>query len=195
MLITKFSDLDPDGRYTYADYLKWQFDEMVELIKGKIFKMSPSPSRYHQDIAINITTFFRNELKGKICKVYTAPSDVRLISKGNGDKDITTVVQPDVFVVCDPSKLDEKGCLGSPDLIVEIVSPFTAEKDISRKFELYQESGVLEYWLVFPNDKIVEIFVLDGGRFGPPKVFTELDLIPIHIFEGMRISGIDVFEQ
>jgi len=95
----KFSDLDLNGSYTYADYLQWQFDEMVELIKGKIFKMLPSPSRYHQDIALNIATFFKIQLKGKECKVYFAPSDVILISKGKRDNEITTVVQPDVFVV------------------------------------------------------------------------------------------------
>jgi len=91
--------------------------------------------------------------------------------------------------------LDSRGCLGSPDLIVEIISPFTAAKDISKKFDLYQEAGVLEYWLVFPNDKIVEVFILENGLFGAPTVFTENNQIPIYIFPGMEVSGSEVFEQ
>ena len=120
---------------------------------------------------------------------------MRLILKGKSDEEITTVVQPDVYVVCDPSKLDEKGFLGSPDLIIDVISPFTAEKDIIRKYELYQKAGVREYWLVFPNDKIIEILVLGFGGFGLPKVYTELDKMPIHIFISMVISGKEVFEQ
>ena len=127
--------------------------------------------------------------------MYTAPSDVRLISKGKKDEEITTVVQPDVFIVCDSTKLDAKGCLGSPDLIVEVLSPFTADKDISKKFVLYQEAKVREYWLVFPNEKIVEVFIMGADGFGIPRVYTELDEIPIHIFDKMQISGKEVFEQ
>lgn len=134
-MITKLSDLDFSKSYTYADYLTWQFDEMVELIKGKVYNMSPAPARKHQSVAGNLYVEFAIFLKRKPCKVYSAPFDVRL-TKINEDKKTTTVIQPDICVVCDPSKLDTAGCVGAPDLIVEILSPSTSDKDVRVKFDL-----------------------------------------------------------
>lgn len=137
----QFSDLDLSKTYTYADYLKWQFDERLELIKGKIFKMSPAPSSNHQDIAIKVSSELYYHLKGKSCKVFAAPFDVRLSIKIN-DEQVVNVVQPDICVICDLSKIDARGCIGAPDIIVEILSPGNNTKELQNKYEVYEEAGV-----------------------------------------------------
>lgn len=147
MPITQLSQLDLNKTYTVLDYLSWQMEEMVELIKGKIYKMSPSPKSSHQLIVTNFI-FSLRLLKKQYkhsCKVCVSPFDVYL--KGIGE-DKTTVVQPDICIVCDIIKIEERGCLGAPDLIVEILSPSTLTKDVNIKYHLYQENGVNEYWIV-----------------------------------------------
>src|ERR1700761_3418608 len=119
----ELADLDINKVYSYADYLKWNFKERVELIKGKLFKMSPAPNRMHQKLSVHITGHLWNYLRGNTCNLYSAPFDVRLPRKSANDTDIITVLQPDICVICDESKLDDKGCLGAPDIVVEILSP------------------------------------------------------------------------
>lgn len=137
--IKDFSQLDLNKTYTYADYLTWRFQERVELIKGWIYKMSPAPRRLHQEVEGNLYLELGNFFRKKSCKVYQSPFDVRLIKNlGQSDKEITTVVQPDICVVCDSQKLDDRGCIGAPDLIVEVLSPSTIKKDNYEKFNLYQ---------------------------------------------------------
>ena len=148
-MITDISQLDPNGTYTYADYLKWQIDERVELINDKLYRMSPTPKRAHQlavsHLLVDISVYFG----GQQCEVYTAPFDVRSPVRNERKSDqLHTVVQPNICVVCDPSKLDESGCLGAPDWIIEITSPRTGKNDFNEKFNLYEESGVNEYWIV-----------------------------------------------
>ena len=157
---------EPDlaGYYNYADYLQWSFEGMVELINGKIFKMSPAPSSSHQSISVNLTVEIGGFLKFKKCKVFIAPFDVRL-SKFKEDKLVNSVVQPDLCIICVPTKIDEKGCNGAPDMIVEILSPSTALRDLDLKFKLYEENGVKEYWIVQPNDQTVSIFDLIESKF------------------------------
>jgi Uma2 family endonuclease len=157
---------EPDlaGYYNYADYLQWSFEGMVELINGKIFKMAPAPSTGHQMILIELTGIFWQHLKGKKCKTFVAPFDVRL-SKFKEYKLVNSVVQPDLCIICDPTKIDEKGCNGTPDMIVEILSPSTALRDLDLKFKLYEENGVKEYWIVQPNDQTVSIFDLIESKF------------------------------
>ncbi|MHA4738668.1 Uma2 family endonuclease [Dyadobacter sp. MSC1_007] len=163
-IITDINELDPNGTYTYADYLLWQFEERLELIKGKIFKMSPAPSVRHQKISaklhLEIGGFFENHY----CQVFYAPFDVRLskMNQSATDQKIYTVVQPDLCVICDELKLDDKGCLGAPDLIVEILSPGNSKKEMDNKFDLYEECGVREYWLVEPAENTVFIYVLNS---------------------------------
>ena len=140
---------DSFAGYSYADYLKWDFEEIVELIKGKVFKKAAAPNRKHQGISRDLTLIFGNFLKGHKCKVYAAPFDVRL-SKDPDFKKIDSVIQPDISVICDPSKLDDKGCFGAPDLIVEILSPSNSRVELQNKFELYEEFGVREYWIIHP---------------------------------------------
>ncbi|MDB4918838.1 Uma2 family endonuclease [Mucilaginibacter sp.] len=150
----QLSDLDINKTYTYADYLKWTFDERLELIKGKIFKMSPTPGSVHQRISFRLTLWIGNYLEGKSCELFTTPFDVRLPRLSKDDKEIITVVQPDVCVICDPKKVDDKGCIGTPDIVIEILSPGNNKKELRNKFEAYEEAGVLEYWIINPVEKI-----------------------------------------
>ena len=172
--IKNINSLDFSKRYTYADYLNWHFKERVELIKGWIHKMSPAPRRYHQKVSFNLTLELGNWFDNNECEMYTAPFDVRLQkNKGDSDDNIETVVQPDLSVICDKSKLDDRGCLGAPDLIVEILSPSTAKKDFNDKYYLYQENGVKEYWIVNPDGKSVNIFVLVNNIYQEHSYFED----------------------
>jgi len=107
------------------------------------------------------------------CRFYYAPFDVVLPDADTGDwHDSVNVVQPDLLVVCDPSKLTDQGCLGAPDLTVEIISPYTSKKDIREKFDLYERKGVREYWVVFPGERAVHIFRrTEDGRFDEGQVY------------------------
>ena len=145
-MITDISQLDPNGTYTYADYLKWQFDEWVELIRGKIHRMSPAPRRAHQLAVSHLLVDIGLHLKGQRCEIYTAPFDVRLpVRNERKPNQLHTVVQPDICIICDISKLDDAGCLGAPDWVIEITSPRTVKNDFNEKFNLYEESDVREY--------------------------------------------------
>jgi Uma2 family endonuclease len=193
-IVTDINELDPNGTYTYADYLLWQFEERLELIKGKIFKMSPAPSTVHQKVLgrfhLEIGLFFKNHY----CQAFIAPFDVRLPKKDQNvsDQKIYTVVQPDLCVVCDESKIDDRGCLGAPDLVIEILSPGNSKKEVDNKFDLYQESGVREYWIVQPSEKNVLIFVLnDSGFFVGLKPATET--FSSTIFPELQIDLKEIF--
>lgn len=137
---------EPDveyGHYSYADYLTWQMEEMVELIKGKVFKKAAAaPSRIHQKISYELAYLLTDNLKNHHCEVYSAPFDVRLPQQSKADKDIFTVVQPDLCVICDREKLDNRGCIGAPDLVVEILSPGNNRLELQHKYELYQERAL-----------------------------------------------------
>ena len=192
-MITDINQLDLSKTYTYSDYLTWQFDEMVELIKGKIYKMSPAPGSRHQIISRNLQHFISNFLWKKQCQFFSAPFDVRFV-KQRDEKEIKTIVQPDLCVVCDPYKIDEKGCLGAPDFIIEIFSPATSRKDTHEKFNLYEEFGVGEYWMVSPSDNIVDVFLLENGRYSFKGKFASGDVLPVYTLPGLEINLSDVFE-
>lgn len=190
-------NLDFNKRYTYADYLTWADDVRRELFDGFIKLMTPAPSRAHQKISTNLTSMFWLYLKNKNCEVYHAPSDVRFPKNksSKSDKQINTVLQPDIFIVCDLSKLDDRGCLGAPDLIIEIISPKNSKRDLKDKFDIYQEHGVREYWIVGPNDETVNVFVLDeNGKFRFKGLYAGDDKIPVNIFGGdLKIDLTEVF--
>lgn len=189
-------NLDINKTYTYADYLKWSFDETIEIIRGIIFRMAPAPSRFHQDISGRLFLKIGNFFEGKSCRVYTAPFDVRLPRKKgeNNDELIITVVQPDISVICDKEKLDERGCIGAPDLIIEILSPGNSKKEMSEKFDVYQESGVREYWLVHPSDQFVLIYNLnEEGVFVGSRTYTSEDIIHSNIFPELAIDLNKIF--
>ena len=175
-----------DKKYTYGDYLNWPEDERWELMDGVAYDMSPAPSRIHQEILGEIFRVISNYLIDKNCKIYVAPFDVRL-PKGyeKKEEEIDTVVQPDIVVVCDLSKLDDRGCKGSPDLVIEIVSPSTAPNDYIKKLDLYERHLVTEYWIVHPVDKIVMVYKLrNDGKYGKPEIYSEEYRIKVGIFGG-----------
>ena len=192
-MITSIDQLDLDKTYTYADYLKWQSDEYVELIRGKIVRMSPAPNTFHQRVCGRLHGKLFNYLSEKSCEVFMAPFDVRL-KKIENEYQTITVVQPDLCIICDPSKIDEKGCHGAPELIIEILSPSTSTKDVRDKFELYEEAGVLEYWIVDPLNLLVDVFSLSEGKFNPIKKYTSLENVPVNIFPGFSIDLKDIFK-
>ena len=182
------------GRYTYADYLKWTDGERWELIDSIAYNMTPAPSRRHQEILGELYRQLSNYLVGKDCKVYPAPFDVRLPQEAENEEGTTTVVQPDIVVVCDPVKLDNRGCKGAPDLVVEILSPETAKKDLTTKLTLYERVGVKEYWIVHPTDKTVMIFELSqDGKYGRPQTYGEGDQIPVRTLIDLTIDLVSVF--
>lgn len=181
--------LKSDGRYTYADYITWDDDERYELIDGVPYAMAPAPTQVHQEIGGEIFRQFANYLEGKPCKVFIAPFDVRL----NADDKDDTIVQPDLLIVCDKSKLDGKCCVGAPDLVIEILSPSTARKDRLIKLNQYQKAGVREYWIVSPDEKTVQIYLLRDGHFELGEVYTPSDIAKVNIIEGCFIELQKVF--
>jgi len=191
----QFSDLDLSKTYTYADYLKWTFDERLELIKGKIFKMSPAPGSLHQIISAAVGNSIYNFLKGKPCRVFWAPFDVRLVRRSIHDKDVITVVQPDICVICDPKKIDDKGCVGAPDIVVEILSPGNNKKELQNKFEVYEEAGVLEYWIIHPQEKTFLKYELIDGRFLALRPLTGGDVVTTSVLPGFSLNLEELFAE
>ncbi len=178
--------------YTYADYLTWDEKERWEILDGVPF-MQAAPSRIHQEISMELSTQFHTYLKGKLCRVFAAPFCVRLDVVEN-EADTKNIVEPDITIVCDGSKLDEKGCKGSPDMIVEITSPSTGKIDRIVKFNLYEHAGVREYWVVEPDQKLVSVFLLQSdNRFGRPGMFTDKDKITVAIFPDLVVDLKDIF--
>lgn len=190
MEITSLNQLDlVNGIYSYADYLVWKIKERVELLKGKILEMS-APSPIHQEISGNLQGALFVFLKNSKCKLYTAPFDVRFPQKG--ESQIYTVVQPDLCVVCDFEKIDSKGCVGAPDLVVEILSPGNSKKEMKSKFALYQEEGVREYWVVDPERELVFVYVADNKKFKPTIPIAD-DYVYSTIFPDFKIHTSDLF--
>ena len=197
--ITQLSQLDLNAEYSYADYLTWRFEETVELIRGKISLMCPAPNINHQSISRNLLVEIGYYLKNKPCNVFDAPFDVRLYDRKKSvlaNKDIYSVVQPDLCVICDTDKLDIKGCLGAPDWIIEILSKSTAQKDTQTKFQLYQEAGVKEYWLVFPYEEVIQQFVLcdNAGQYQLVSSYAGDDVATSHLFPDLAIDLSDLFK-
>ncbi|NNF34147.1 MAG: Uma2 family endonuclease [Saprospiraceae bacterium] len=189
---------DPEAsygkHYTYRDYLQFTFDEMVEIIKGKIFRMSPGPSARHQEISGNLFFQIKKGLNKKSCKIFSAPFDVILPVKDKDYMDSDRVVQPDIVVICDPEKIKERGCFGAPDWIIEILSPNTTKKDLQDKFDLYEESGVGEYWIAEPRNQTVEVFVLEQGSYKRIRTYVKEDEVASHTLSGLTIFLDKVFE-
>ena len=190
----EFSELDLNKTYTYADYLKWQFEERLELIKGRIFKMSPAPKRIHQKASGVVFYNLFDYLKNKQCDVYSAPFDVRLPRKSKDDQEIITVLQPDICVICDRQKLDDRGCIGAPDIIVEILSPGNNRKELQNKYDVYEESGVQEYWIIHPDEKTFMKYTLDdSGKYQPSRLLTFGDIVSTPVLPGVEMHLDDIF--
>jgi Uma2 family endonuclease len=195
--ITNIAQLDLQGVYTYADYLTWKFDQTVELIKGKILKMS-APNRRHQKISWQLSGLFYTTFKGARCEAYAAPFDVRLLDKKKSlkaNKDILTVVQPDLCVICDLEKLDDKGCIGAPDLIVEILSASNSKKEMRTKKELYEENGVKEYWILDPTHQtLLQYSLQENDTYTPPQIFVHDETVQSTAFATLIVDLNEIFE-
>ena len=191
--ITNINQLDlVNGIYTYADYLMWKIKDRLELLKGKIFQMG-APSLTHQTVSMNFSHLLSNYFYKTPCKLFAAPFDVRLAKKGEKDNEIYTVVQPDLCVVCDADKLDERGCWGAPDLIIEILSPGNSKKEMLNKYELYEEAGVREYWVVRPDYKEITQFVLENNKYRTLPPVVEGTIIHSAIFPDLSLQTEDIF--
>ena len=194
--ITHLSQLDMNATYSYADYLMWKLRERVELIKGKVMAMSPAPTLTHQQISGNLYSKFVQVFENQPCSFFYAPFDVRLIDKkkSKDDSDIYTVVQPDLGIVCESEKLDDKGVLGAPDLVVEILSPGNSKREMNVKFELYEESGVKEYWIVDPFEKTILVYSHINGYFIAKKPLTEEEKMISPLFPLLNFDIKDIFK-
>ncbi len=183
--------------FSYKDYLSWTADnERWELINGIAYDMSPAPTRKHQEFFGILYNKFYNYLEDKDCSVYAAPFDVRLPDGFQMDTEINTVVQPDISVFCDQDKLDDKGAVGAPDLVIEILSPSTAVKDLREKFFLYEKVGVKEYWIVDPANETLTVYMLDKkGKYPRGKVYAGEDKFQVGIFKDLEINMEDIFKD
>lgn len=201
-MITSIDQLDMSLSYSYADYLTWKFQERVELLKGKIFRMSPAPNVLHKQVSMRLTKRLLSAFNDKSCSLFSAPFDVRLYDskKSKRNEDVFTVVQPDLCVICDPNKLDEQGAIAAPELVIEILSPGNSKKEMKYKYDLYEEAGVLEYCLpagrhgiVDPVYKTVLIYVLENDKFVGQHPLIEDDNIVSCLFPEVNFELKGVF--
>jgi Uma2 family endonuclease len=195
--ITSLSQLDLNGTYSYADYLSWKFEEATEIIKGKILPMA-APSRKHQQISRDLNGIFYNYFKKHPCEFYAAPFDVRLLDKKKSikaNKEVFSVVQPDICIICEESKLDDKGCLGAPDLVVEILSPGNSSKEMRTKKQLYEENQVREYWIFDPeHETVFQFHLTNEGIYSLPTIYIHNDVLDCVIFPSLKIDLTEVFK-
>ncbi|WAM33265.1 Uma2 family endonuclease [Caldicellulosiruptor morganii] len=183
--------------YTYADYLQLPEDARVELIEGVIYDMSPAPSRMHQKIVSELTITIGSYLRQnkKTCEIYTAPFDVVLIEEGQDEKQAVNVVQPDISIICDKKKLTDKGCIGAPEMIIEVVSQNNPAHDYIRKLNLYTQFGVKEYWIVNPYEQNIFVYVYHPETgYSYPKVYTFNDKVKVSLFEDLIIDFAQIKE-
>jgi Uma2 family endonuclease len=186
--------LKSDERYTYKDYMTWNDNQYWELIDGIAYQMAP-PTRKHQRISTELLRQFANYFLNKTCEVHHQPFGVRLPLENEPDEYITNAILPDIVVVCDKNKLDDAGCKGTPDLIVEILSPSTSKRDMKDKKRLYEKTGVKEYWIVDPYNNIIHIYKLENNKYGMSEIYTEEDKINVGIFPDLEINLSFVFKE
>ncbi|MBU0763774.1 MAG: Uma2 family endonuclease [Bacteroidetes bacterium] len=185
-----------EDKYSYADYLTWGDQERWEIIHGFAYAMSPAPGRKHQEVSSNIHRELSVFLKGKKCRVYAAPFDVRLAPAKTEDESVFNVVQPDISVFCDPLKLDDKGAIGAPDLVVEILSESTAWKDMNIKLLLYQEYGVKEYWIVDPGKENLYVYQPDTkGLYKLIRIYSKEEKVQVGLFPELTIDLAELFAE
>jgi len=192
-VVRKVSDIDFSGTYSYANYLKWEIAERLELIKGKIFEMS-APSVNHQRLLGEIHSDLYVFLRDKSCEVFAAPFDVRFPDDSKKDKDVYTVLQPDICVICDETKLDKRGCIGAPDIVVEVLSPSNNRKELKNKYDIYEAYGVREYWVVHPKKRTFLKYVLNSeGVFVVGELYEGGSEFVSDILPGFRLNIDEVF--
>ena len=185
---------EKNKKYTYADYLTWSEEERWEIINGVPY-LQVAPTWQHQAVLLELARQFANYLQDKSCRVFTAPFDLRIPEANEKDEETINVVQPDIIIICDNSRLKKTGYYGVPELIIEVVSPSTGQKDKIEKFNLYEKAGVKEYWIVEPDEKVVMVFTLEEGRYGRPQMYSEEDKVKVSIFDNLVIELKPVFER
>ena len=183
------------NHFTYRDYAQWPEDERWELIGGVAWNMGPAPVREHQRVLGELFSQINDYLRGKPCQVYFAPFDVRLPKSDEADDFVDTVVQPDIAVICDEHKLDDKGCRGAPDWIIEIVSPGSAVRDQIDKRQVYERHGVREYWIVHPQDHVLTIYRAENNAYGSPDIRETKGQSSVGIFADFVIDWGLVFPE
>ena len=183
--------IDSIKTYNYKDYMLYDENEKIEIIDGKVYNMSPAPSRIHQKIIMELSAEIRNYIKANngSCEVYPAPFDVILKNDDQNIEDSKNIVQPDISVICDESKLTDNGCTGSPDMIIEVVSPYNPNNDFIRKLNLYDKYKVKEYWIVNPMKRNILVYKLDDkGSYGMPDIYTFQDTVKVGIYDELQID-------
>lgn len=187
--------IEKNEPYTFEDCLAGDEEELLEIIDGEPIMMAP-PSSNHQRISGALFAQFYNYLEGKKCEVFSAPFGVRPFEK-DGDKpeDVTTLLQPDISVVCDKSKIDKRGCKGAPDMVIEILSPSTRRHDQLVKLNLYQKAGVREYWIVSPEEETVKVFLLENGILTLHELYEKKDFARVNILANCGIDLSRVFPE
>ena len=182
--------------YTYADYLERDDNERYEIIHGKVVMMTLPPT-VHQEVRGNIGLHFYNFVQGKPFEIYFLPIAVRLFEQQNDTPDkVDTVVEPDITVVCDKAKLDDYGCKGAPDMVIEILSPSTMRHDRIVKLELYRRAGVREYWIVDPQSQSVEVYLRDENNdLRPHEVYMRTDTAKVTVLDGCTVDLAKVFPE
>lgn len=187
---------EPKDKYTYADYRTWPEEFRCEIIDGIIYEMSPAPNWNHQFITGEIFGFIREFLKGKTCKPFIAPLDVRFMNiSESADEEIYTTVQPDIGVICDKNKITTSFCDGAPDLVVEVLSPSTGFRDQTEKLQLYEKHGVREYWVVNPEARYIMIYHHNSSEFDKPDYFKSDDIVTSKVLEGFEVALKDIFKD
>ncbi len=176
----------PDLPYTWDDYRSWKDDRRWEIIGGDLYAMSPAPSVRHQEIQTELASILRGHFRKGPCRALASPVDVRL-----SDLD---VVQPDLIVVCDPTKVRRTHIEGAPDLVIEILSPSTEQRDRGPKLDLYARTGVREVWLVTPFPPCVEVFVLDGPTYRRHSAHVQTDTLASPTFPELKVDLAPVFD-
>lgn len=183
------------ARFTFADYCTWSENKRIELLEGEPVIMAP-PSRIHQEISMELSRQLSNYLEGKQCKVYAAPFSVRLFATADDTPEsVQTVFEPDITVICDQNKMDHYGCKGAPEMIIEILSPITARHDRLVKFGQYQKAGVLEYWIVSPEEESVQVFLLNNGQLLLHEVYGKTEVAKVNTLDDCFIELKKVFPQ
>ena len=192
MEINNIEQLDLSKRYTYHDYFKWQFEDRVELYNGKVYKIGPSPGTKHQRISNELSYRITKHVSKLAYQVFCAPFDVRL-ERVKDDKNVINVVQPDICVICDLSKIDERGCSGAPELVVEILSPGNNTREMNQKFDLYEAAGVLKYRIVDPEKEVVFQYFRENNNFINYRPLTKEHTIKSRVVDGFEIELSTIF--
>jgi Uma2 family endonuclease len=184
-----------DRTYRYGDYKAWPEGERWELIDGVAYDLSPAPSTAHQAIVIKLVQSIGAVPEQQGCRIFAAPFDVLLAdAPGQADDDVTNVVQPDIVVICDAAKIKPHGCVGAPDWVIEILSPYTSRRDMAEKFTLYERHGVREYWVIDPGNRFVHVYLRgEKGTFEKPRIYVGGATVASAVCTGFEVKLEDLF--